>query len=573
LSQESWRLATREQAMKPITELSKAFLGTLTITLALVAQAEAQTFLTNGLVAYYPFSGNANDASGHGMDGVVHGATLTADRFGNTNSAYSFNGTSAYIVSSNKLSDMPSATASCWINIPDFAVSDGYILMDGDTTGGHDFGIEVWYGTNIVLWTKDDTHISEYRLPLTNTWFQVVAVAEASTNVVKMWLNGQLMSTSSSLGNANVGYHSQLCIGCRAVYNDHRFKGAIDDVRLYNRALSDSEVQQLYQYESTPHPCTPQPATATARVDNGFVVEAIITDGGCGYTNTPLVLIQGGGGTGAAATAILSSGIVVQILMTDAGFGYTSSPSILIGSPPSIITEPQSVAINVGNNASFSVTAVGDPPPSYQWSLNGTNISSAISSSLTVSNAAESNLGSYVVAVSNPFGTTNSSSAILSMYPFLKAPFLGAVAYWGQPATLSVEAGGSGPFIYQWFQNGSAVTGATNPVLSFANLQFTNAGVYSVVVGNSFGSVTNTPAQVVVNPAGISLGLYPGVTISGVVGYDYLIQRTADLADTNSWVTVANLILAQPVQLWVDTNIDASLPTNPHHFYQVLPGP
>jgi hypothetical protein len=62
------------------------------------------------------------------------------------------------------------------------------------------------------------------------------------------------------------------------------------------------------------------------------------------------------------------------------------------------------------------------------------------------------------------------------------------------------------------------------------------------------------------------------VTISGVIGYSYVIQASTNLASTNAWTTLADLTLTQPVQLWVDTNADASLPANPHRFYQVLPG-
>jgi len=57
-----------------------------------------------------------------------------------------------------------------------------------------------------------------------------------------------------------------------------------------------------------------------------------------------------------------------------------------------------------------------------------------------------------------------------------------------------------------------------------------------------------------------------------VAGYSYIIQSSTNLADTNAWVTVTNLTLTQPVQLWVDTNVDASSPFNPTRFYQVLPG-
>lgn len=80
--------------MKTLIKTTKALLEVVTITLGLAVQVQAQSFLTNGLTAYYPFNGNANDASGNGNNGTVNGATLTADRFGNANSAYRFNGAS-----------------------------------------------------------------------------------------------------------------------------------------------------------------------------------------------------------------------------------------------------------------------------------------------------------------------------------------------------------------------------------------------------------------------------------------------------------------------------------------------
>lgn len=84
--------------------------------------------------------------------------------------------------------------------------------------------------------------------------------------------------------------------------------------------------------------CTPRKARAVAQVINGFVVGAEITDPGCGYTNAPLVLIEGGGGSGATARATINSGFVSGIVVTSAGSGYTSAPSILIASPPFVPT-------------------------------------------------------------------------------------------------------------------------------------------------------------------------------------------------------------------------------------------
>jgi len=181
-------------------------------------------------------------------------------------------------------------------------------------------------------------------------------------------------------------------------------------------------------------------------------------------------------------------------------------------------------------------------------------------------------LGVYAVGVTNGVGGVISSNAMLSMYPYLNAPFAGAVTCWGQTNTLNVGAWGTGPLYYQWFQDGVAVDGATSNTLTLSSVQFTNAGLYSVVVSSSLGSVTNTPAQVVVNAAGVSLGFCPALTISGVAGYSYIIQSSPNLTDTNAWVTRANLTLTQPVELWVDTNVNSSSPFYSRYYYRVLPG-
>jgi hypothetical protein len=193
-------------------------------------------------------------------------------------------------------------------------------------------------------------------------------------------------------------------------------------------------------------------------------------------------------------------------------------------------------------------------------------------SSLTIANVVQTNLGTYAVVVTNGVGSVTSSNATLSMYPFVATPFTGATAYWGKPATFGIQAWGTGPLSYQWYKDGVAILNVNTQTLSFTSIQATNAGLYSVVVTSPLGSVTNAPAQVIVYPAGVSLGFCPSVTISGVIGYSYIIERTADLTKTNSWVTLTNLTLALPVQLWVDTNVDATSPFNSKYFYRVLPG-
>lgn len=164
----------------------------------------------------------------------------------------------------------------------------------------------------------------------------------------------------------------------------------------------------------------------------------------------------------------------------------------------------------------------------------------------------------------------NANDAGKCGYPRIIVSPQSQVGFWGKPLTLNVVAQTIYPLGYKWWKDGAPLTEATNASLSFASLDFTNAGGYSVVVNNLYGSVTSAPpANVVVNPAGVSIALYPGVRIDGVVGFTYGIQFTTDLSNTNSWIGVTNLTLTEPVEIWYD-----SVPaTFPKRFYHVLPGP
>ena len=240
--------------------------------------------------------------------------------------------------------------------------------------------------------------------------------------------------------------------------------------------------------------------------------------------------------------------------------------------PVSITTQPATQVVAARSTVSFSVVAEGYPAPAYQWAFDGTNLPGATASSLTITNVLLPNMGDYAVLVGNGYSSQLSATATLSMLPSITSPFIGATTIWGRSAVLSVGAIGSGELTYQWYMNGLAIGGATNAALNFASIQFTNGGLYSVVVSSPFGVMTNLAAQVVVNPAGLSLGFSPTLTISGETGYSFIIQSSTNLADTNAWATLTNLTLTQPVQLWVDTNVDATLPSNPNLFYRVLPG-
>ena len=252
---------------------------------------------------------------------------------------------------------------------------------------------------------------------------------------------------------------------------------------------------------------------------------------------------------------------------------FTSSINNTPPPLPDVTNQPQDVYVYPYQNTQFSVGAIGAIPLLYQWFFDGSAISYATNDILSVSNIVQSDVGQYSVVITNTFGAVTSSIANMYMYPSLISPFTGVDTYVGQTNLLSVTAWGSGALDYQWYFNVNAIPGATNTTYSLSDVQTTNAGSYSVVVSSTLGAVTNAPAELVVSAAGVTVGLYPGVLVTGTVGYTYTIQSAPDLANTNDWTNIGTLTLTQPTQLWVDTNLDASLPANPRRFYRVELGP
>ncbi len=212
---------------------------------------------TDGLVAWYPFNGNTNDESGTGNNGVNYGATLTTDRKGNSNNAYNFNGIDAYIKASSNNLPTGARTISLWfyanaINTP-VPVPLAY--------GGGAWEESWLQSINPYDWATYcmATHGSYYpfcyytlNLPV-NQWYQWVITNDITGR--KMYVNGVLVSTDPTFVPTTNVTNKDLAIGVcvspsgYAPYTDGSvgwFDGKIDDIRIYNRALTEQEIQQLY---------------------------------------------------------------------------------------------------------------------------------------------------------------------------------------------------------------------------------------------------------------------------------------------------------------------------------------
>ena len=483
---------------------------------------------SSGLVAYYPFNGNANDLSTNGNNGTPHNAVLTTDRFCVSGHAYQFNGTDAYVSAPNQsYLSFPNGefTISLWAAVEGAPNPIMYLV---GLDNGNDAGAQKWiffYGQlNIPYPPLGDYvgfHVNErvggdnYWLatteyaPALSSWHQHI-ITQTGTNYT-VYIDG-----ASVFGETNYMYNSgtqvsgiggpptipsgitaPLTIG--EAEGGGYFHGKLDDIRIYSRALSPVEVLQLYQAERSP--------------------------------------------------------------------------------VPDVILQPQSQTVTVGQPAAFSVSTTTCPPPTYQWRFNGLGISDATNSIYTIASAVTGDAGSYDVVITNTAGSVTSAAAVLTVNKTLATVALGdlnrvcdgtpkcatfsttppgllviltydgstncpsAVGSYtvvgtitdanyqgsatntlviqpvlpffaqqpqsqsvpaGTNVTFSVTAGGTPPLAYQWRKDAAAIGGATNSSHSITAVLAGDAGGYDVVVTSPYGSATSTVATLTVNEAPIS---------------------------------------------------------------------
>jgi hypothetical protein len=187
--------------------------------------------------------------------------------------------------------------------------------------------------------------------------------------------------------------------------------------------------------------------------------------------------------------------------------GYTITgirlEEFIVG-PPTIVNQPTNRIVFAGENYSFTVVASGSPPLSYQWYKNNSPIGGATSSSYTNIAAFPADNGAqFKVDVSNGSGTTPSSTVTLTVTnskPFIIAQPQDASVTAPQTASFSANANGSKPISYQWYRNGSMISGATASNYTTAATSIADTGSkYSVMIFNSAGSTNSREATLAVS--------------------------------------------------------------------------
>ena len=188
----------------------------------------------------------------------------------------------------------------------------------------------------------------------------------------------------------------------------------------------------------------------------------------------------------------------------DDDVGQSRQFTLSVISPPAIIQQPTNQAVLEGATAAFSVQATGGLSLSYQWRVNGTNLTDggnifgSTTTNLIISNVSSANVGTYTFVVTNLAGTATSSNALLTIIP--SAPVIvlqptNQTVYVNTTVQFTVTVIGTTPLSYQWSFNNTNIADATNTVLTLASVQLTNAGNYSVTVTNLYG-LTNSAVAV-----------------------------------------------------------------------------
>lgn len=222
---------------------------------------------TAGLIAHYPFTGNADDYSGNNYHGVVNGATLVMDRFGNSNSAYHFNGISDYISVNYVPFTATPFSVSAWIKL-DTIDTEGKPIVSFGELGGSDlkrFYFSATYGIAPkpsvgTGGANDITSISE--MITAGRWIHIVlCISNYAVNDVVFYVNDSLYDQNTMGGMNvpfplnNVGFAIGKHKGTAPLTN--YYLGTIDDLRIYNRILDSAEVTALY------NECMPPSKAAT----------------------------------------------------------------------------------------------------------------------------------------------------------------------------------------------------------------------------------------------------------------------------------------------------------------------
>jgi Immunoglobulin domain/Immunoglobulin I-set domain len=235
-----------------------------------------------------------------------------------------------------------------------------------------------------------------------------------------------------------------------------------------------------------------------------------------------------------------NSGSVFTVTVTNGGGSVTSNPATLtVNTAPLIVTQPANQTVSAGQTATFSVTASGTAPLTYQWYKGGVAIGGATSNTYTTPPTVLGDSGSlFTVIVTNGSGTATGGPATLTVNtaPIITSQPANQTVNAGQTATFSVTATGAGTLTYQWYKGGVAIGGATSSTYTTpATVSGDSGSIFTVTVTNAGGTVTSNPATLTVNTAPVIVTPPANQTVTAGQTATFSVTATGTAPLTYQW--------------------------------------
>jgi len=290
-----FKIAKPKQTIMKKKYILAAFALGLSISAKVMAQVPSYV-PTNGLVGWWPFSGNANDASGNGNNGTESGTTLAQDRYSNNNSAYSFDGINDLITipHSSSLSFTGSEiTISYWVKLNSYQTNGKWnnCIYKASYPGLNPFGFRIGFnnqnsGSNMNFYIANGSYTTartvgaNYQTNIgLNNWRHVVFTND--NNILKLYIDGMLISQNTNNGTTIGSSNDPLYFGGPNQPNtstDGYFAGLMDDIGIWNRALTQQEITDLYNSLSCSNDLVITPQNNTSQTGGSASFTATTSD-------------------------------------------------------------------------------------------------------------------------------------------------------------------------------------------------------------------------------------------------------------------------------------------------------
>ena len=211
------------------------------------------------------------------------------------------------------------------------------------------------------------------------------------------------------------------------------------------------------------------------------------------------------GATGASFTVTNAQpareGVYSVLISNVAGTTNSTDATLTVLVPPTFTSQPASRTVVAGTDVTFGLGVFGTPTPAIQWRFNNTPIPDATNATLLLTSVQSTNAGTYDALVSNTAGTNRSSAATLTVNvpPNITSDPATQNVNAGSTVIFGVTATGTAPLLYHWQFNGLNLGGSVTSTLTLRNVQPTNAGDYSVIVGNAANTITSRVATLTIN--------------------------------------------------------------------------